>query len=119
MWNQLKHRLSKPVVAYVILALATGYSVAAERQHSNDNKTRAVQTVALVLKENCESGNQLRLSLQEIVRNNLPQIRKLERTGVLTPAQARDQTRLTYDALTKLNPVDCTRRIAPLVKVAK
>lgn len=115
--NYLKRHL--PLAGYLVLAIATGYTFNVERQHSNDNKLRAVENVATVLKNNCESGNELRIALVQILTSGIKQIQILEKTGQIPHTQAVRQIRFQREAIAKLQPVNCEARIAPLIAEAR
>jgi hypothetical protein len=113
----MKRRL--PLLGYVLLALMTAYTFSVERQHSNQNKVQGVRAARTVFLRTCEGQNDLRVSLQNIIRNGLRQIPKLEADGTISHKLAVRQIESSRDAIHKLAPRDCGKLVAPLEKAVQ
>lgn len=108
-----------PLLGYILLALVTAYTFGAERQHSNQNKVQGVKAAKTVFVRTCEGQNDLRVSLQNIIRNGIRQIPKLEADGTISHKLAVRQIESSKDAIHKLAPRNCDKLVAPLEKALK
>jgi hypothetical protein len=108
-----------PLLGYLLLAMVTAYTFGAERQHSNANKVQGVKAARTVFIRTCEGQNDLRVSLQNIIRNGIRQIPKLEAEGTISHKLAVRQVESSKDAVRRLAPKDCAKLVAPLEKTLR
>lgn len=98
-----------PVLGYLILAIATGYTFQVERDHSDQNRHDLAVQTRTVLVKGCERQNVLRVTLRHLILQGIPQTKKFLKEGTLTQAQAHRTIKITRDAAKKLAPTNCTK----------
>lgn len=105
--HQFYQRRHIPLVAFLVLAIATGYSFKLERDHSNQSRRELATQTRQVLYQSCLRGNQLRSTLQHIILNGIPQTRQYVKDGTITQAQANRSIKLSREAAVGVAPIDC------------
>jgi hypothetical protein len=112
----VKIRRNLPVAGYIVLTLATGYTF--ERQHENVISARdsLAQTTYHVLFTGCQSGNDLRRTLQAIIVNPeaIAQERKLVKEGKFSQADLNRSLKLARKEAATVAPRDCKKAYTSL-----
>lgn len=112
----LRKYITPQLCAFLVLAGATGYTF--EKQHEDviSAKTSLAQTTYNVLHQGCVSGNQLRVTLQGVIRNPgaIEVERLLVKEGRLTQADLNLGRMLAAQEAQTIAPRDCSKAYAAL-----
>jgi hypothetical protein len=103
----LRRYLTPPLVGYLILAGGVGYAVDEAYEHSDDGQKAVTVAVNRVLKSNCEGGNSLRVSLQQILQGSLSQVDKAEAAHKISASDAATERIILGADIAKVAPRDC------------
>lgn len=112
-WGHFVDRRHLPVVGYLILAGFTGFAFAEERAHSNQNRAALAAQTHKTLVAGCERQNELRVTLQGLIKSGIPQTKQYVRDGTITPAQGDRAIAQAQTAIKTLAPVDC-KKVYPI-----
>jgi uncharacterized protein HemX len=105
--SRIRKRL--PLAGYAVLAIATGFTLAAERQHSSQQRQDLANQTRTILTKSCQRDNNLRTTLQGIILTSIKQIDQSVKDGTITQAQADRYIAQSKDSAKKVAPLNCVK----------
>jgi hypothetical protein len=114
--SKIRHRL--PIAGYLVLAIATGFTFAAERQHASQQRTDLAAHTRATLIKGCNRNNDLRATIQDLILSSIPQTEQYVKDGTLTQAQADRAIAQSKIAAKKVAPINCNK-LYPVLKPVK
>lgn len=109
MFATIKSKISKPLIGYIVLALAIVWALGSVRSEGIHRREDLRDSAKTVIVQSCQRDNQTRKILRGLIASGIPQTKKLVKEGTLTKAQGARQIRLSNHAIKKLPPLDCKK----------
>lgn len=100
-------RRHRAIIAYLFLVAGIIFALASDQRHNSEARDRLAYQTRTVLVAGCERSNDTRVTLQGILRQNVPTVRQYVEEGTISEAQGERSIIATAKAVKKLRPVDC------------